>query len=50
MPRKQRKKAAGLAGVVELPLGPALETLLLFIAEKRGPFDLIFIDADKDGR
>jgi predicted O-methyltransferase YrrM len=38
---------AGLAGVVELRLGPALETLQLLIAEKRGPFDLIFIDADK---
>ena len=37
---------AGLAGVVELRLGPALETLPLLIAEKRDPFDLIFIDAD----
>ena len=38
---------AGLAGVVELRLGPALETLPQLIAEKSGPFDLIFIDADK---
>jgi len=38
---------AGLAEVVELRLGPALETLPDLIAEKRGPFDLIFIDADK---
>jgi predicted O-methyltransferase YrrM len=38
---------AGLDRVVELRLGPALETLPLLIAEKRGPFDLIFIDADK---
>ena len=38
---------AGLAGVVELRLGPALETLPQLAAEGRGPFDLIFIDADK---
>ena len=38
---------AGLAEVVELRLGPALETLPQLIAEKGGPFDLIFIDADK---
>jgi predicted O-methyltransferase YrrM len=38
---------AGLGGVVELLLGPALETLPKLVAEGRGPFDLIFIDADK---
>ncbi len=38
---------AGLADVVELRLGPALETLPRLAAEGRGPFDLIFIDADK---
>src|SRR6201982_3314809 len=38
---------AGLAGVVELRLGPALEMLPRLAAEGRGPFDLIFIDADK---
>jgi predicted O-methyltransferase YrrM len=38
---------AGLAGVVELRLGPALETLPGLAAEGHGPFDLIFIDADK---
>jgi predicted O-methyltransferase YrrM len=38
---------AGLAGVVELRVGKALETLPQLAAEKRGPFDLIFIDADK---
>ncbi len=38
---------AGLAGVVELRLGPALDTLPQLAAEARGPFDLIFIDADK---
>ncbi len=40
---------AGLADVVELRLGPALETLPQLAAEGRGPFDLIFIDADKPG-
>ena len=38
---------AGLADVIELRLGPALETLPKLAAEGRGPFDLIFIDADK---
>jgi predicted O-methyltransferase YrrM len=38
---------AGLAGVIELRLGPALETLPQLASEGRGPFDLIFIDADK---
>jgi predicted O-methyltransferase YrrM len=40
---------AGLADVVELRLGPAQETLPQLEAEGRGPFDLIFIDADKPG-
>lgn len=38
---------AGLAGIVEIRLGPALETLPKIAAEKPGPFDLVFIDADK---
>lgn len=38
---------AGLDGVIELVLGPALETLPRVAAQNRGPFDLIFIDADK---
>jgi predicted O-methyltransferase YrrM len=38
---------AGLAHVVELRLGRALDTLPQLAAEGRGPFDLIFIDADK---
>ena len=38
---------AGFAEVVELRVGPALETLPQLVAEGRGPFDLIFIDADK---
>lgn len=38
---------AGLAGKVELRLGKALDTLPEIAAEGTGPFDLIFIDADK---
>ena len=38
---------AGLADVVELRVGRALETLPQLAVEKRGPFDFIFIDADK---
>jgi predicted O-methyltransferase YrrM len=40
---------AGLAGIVEVRLGPALETLPQLAAEGLGPFDFIFIDADKPG-
>lgn len=39
--------AAGLAEVVEVIVGPALDTLPRLAAGRRGPFDLIFIDADK---
>jgi predicted O-methyltransferase YrrM len=38
---------AGLADLVELRVGPALEALPQLAAEGLGPFDLIFIDADK---
>lgn len=38
---------AGLTDIVELRLGRALDTLPQLAAEARGPFDLIFIDADK---
>ena len=38
---------AGLGDVVELRVGPALETLPQLAAEGAGPFDLTFIDADK---
>jgi predicted O-methyltransferase YrrM len=38
---------AGLADVVELRVGRALDTLPALVAEGREPFDLIFIDADK---
>jgi len=38
---------AGLGDRVELRLGPARDTLAQLVSERRGPFDLIFIDADK---
>ena len=38
---------AGVASRVELRVGAALETLPLLAAERRTPFDLVFIDADK---
>jgi predicted O-methyltransferase YrrM len=38
---------AGLAETVELRVGPALQTLPQLVNEGAGPFDLIFIDADK---
>ena len=38
---------AGLAEVVEIRLGRALDTLPKIAAEGLGPFDLTFIDADK---
>ena len=39
---------AGVSERVELLLGPALETLPRLTQEKAMPFDLIFIDADKE--
>lgn len=38
---------AGLADTVQVRVGPALETLPAMHDEGAGPFDLIFIDADK---
>ncbi len=38
---------AGLRDKVEIRVGPALETLARLTAEKQAPFDLTFIDADK---
>ena len=39
--------AAGLSDVVEVRVGPALQTLPELAAEGHGPFDFVFIDADK---
>jgi predicted O-methyltransferase YrrM len=40
---------AGLNAVVEIRLGQALDSLSRLETEGSGPFDLIFIDADKPG-
>ena len=39
--------AAGLSALVTIRVGPALDTLPKLADEGAGPFDLIFIDADK---
>jgi predicted O-methyltransferase YrrM len=39
---------AGLSSLVELRLGPALDSLSQLHEEAASPFDLIFIDADKE--
>lgn len=44
---KENIAQAGLGDVVEIRLGPALETLPEIASAGKGPFDLIFIDADK---
>ncbi len=38
---------AGLGGKVEIRVGPALESLPALEDEDAGPFDFVFIDADK---
>ena len=40
---------AGLAHLVEIRLGKAIDTLPRIAAEGGAPFDLVFIDADKPG-
>ena len=40
-------RRAGLDAAVEVRIGPALETLPELEATGRGPFDFVFIDADK---
>ena len=40
-------RRAGLSDLVDLRVGPAQETLPRLVEEGLGPFDLIFIDADK---
>jgi predicted O-methyltransferase YrrM len=39
---------AGLADVVEVRAGPALEALPVLAEERGGSFDLVFVDADKE--
>lgn len=45
---KTNIERAGLSSLVELRLGPALDTLPQLHKEAATPFDLIFIDADKE--
>lgn len=39
---------AGVADAVEIVVGPALESLARLVREQSDPFDLAFIDADKE--
>ncbi len=39
---------AGLSGLVQIRIGPALDTLAKLAAEGGEPFDFVFIDADKE--
>ena len=38
---------AGVAGLIKIRVGPAIDSLRALIDEDAGPFDLVFIDADK---
>jgi len=38
---------AGLGALVEIRLGPAVETLAKLLSDHEGPFDFVFVDADK---
>ncbi len=44
---RENIRRAGLSGQVRMRVGPALETLPRIVEEGIGPFDLVFIDADK---
>lgn len=44
---RQSLERAGVADRVEVRVGPALEALPVLEQEEAGPFDMVFIDADK---
>lgn len=44
---RQNLANAGVADLVDVRVGPAIETLPKLAAENTGPFDFFFIDADK---
>jgi predicted O-methyltransferase YrrM len=44
---RRNLERAGLAGITEVRVGPALESLPKLAEEQPEPFDLVFIDADK---
>jgi predicted O-methyltransferase YrrM len=46
---RENFRRARVADVIDLRIGPAAASLAQLVAEKRGPFDFIFIDADKAG-
>ncbi|HLK03245.1 MAG TPA: O-methyltransferase [Candidatus Acidoferrum sp.] len=46
---KKNLVRAGLSGVVEVRVGDATKTMPELVKEEAGPFDLIFLDANKDG-
>ena len=46
---RRNLKRADLAKKVQVRIGPALESLSQLEAEGEGPFDLVFIYADKEG-
>jgi caffeoyl-CoA O-methyltransferase len=44
---KQNIERAGLSSIVDIRVGKALDLLPQLVAKHEGPFDMIFIDADK---